>query len=366
MNARSARSNPSPGLTAALMLMASILGGCSARKGGPSPRPNVLLVTIDTLRADHVGCYGYRAAATPTLDGLAARGVRFATAVAHVPLTGPSHTSILTSRTPLGHGVRDNGGYVLPADGAQRGRGLPAGRVPHGRLRLRLSRSKRRFGLDHGFETYDDQLPRGKDARRTAYVERTADRTTDAALRWLDAPRRGRRPRPRSSSGSTTSTPTLPTRRRRSSARGRPRPTTARSPSWTPSSAACCAASTRPGRDAARARHRGPRREPGRARRGHPRHLRLRLDAAGALHPGRARRARRAAWPRPSRGGSTSRRRSSTTRASRRRGMEGRSLRRAASGERLAGRAVLRGVRSTRSSSTAGPRSTPGGRRATS
>jgi arylsulfatase A-like enzyme/tetratricopeptide (TPR) repeat protein len=147
----------------------------------------VLLVTIDTCRADHIGCYGYRVAVTPTLDGLAARGVRFATAVAHVPLTGPSHTSILTSLTPLGHGVRDNGGYVLPAtvrsvaeDFRQAGyrtaafvSGYPL---------------KRRFGLDRGFDVYDDQLPRGKDARRTAYVERTADRTTDAVLRWLDAP----------------------------------------------------------------------------------------------------------------------------------------------------------------------------------
>ena len=72
-------------------------GGCSRRRAPPSARPNVLLVTIDTLRADHLGCYGRAAAATPTLDALAARGVRFATAVAHVPLTGPSHASILTA-----------------------------------------------------------------------------------------------------------------------------------------------------------------------------------------------------------------------------------------------------------------------------
>src|SRR5512135_3920105 len=75
----------------------------------PRTRPNVLLVTIDTLRADHVGCYGDSAAATPVLDALAARGVRFTTAVAHVPLTGPSHASILTGLLPLAHGVRDNG-----------------------------------------------------------------------------------------------------------------------------------------------------------------------------------------------------------------------------------------------------------------
>jgi choline-sulfatase len=176
-----------PALVLALVSLAAACGcGQGGRAAGPSAPPrDVLLVTIDTLRADHLGCYGYRPAHTPTLDGLAARGARFATAVAHAPLTGPSHASILTSHTPLGHGMRDNGGYVLPPevrsvaqDFAEAGyrtaafvSGFPL---------------KRRFGLDRGFETYDDQLPRGKDARRTAYVERTADRTTDAALRWLD------------------------------------------------------------------------------------------------------------------------------------------------------------------------------------
>src|SRR5215208_2687935 len=82
----------------------------------PSERPNVLLVTIDTLRADHLGCYGGQAAMTPAIDGLARRGVRFETAVAHTPLTGPSHASILTGRTPLGHGFRNNSGFVLGPD----------------------------------------------------------------------------------------------------------------------------------------------------------------------------------------------------------------------------------------------------------
>jgi choline-sulfatase len=181
------RSGTAPRLAVALVVLGAVAGGCSARKAQPARRPSVLLVTIDTLRADHVGCYGYRAAATPTLDALAARGVRFATAVAHVPLTGPSHTSILTSRTPLGHGVRDNGSYVLPptvrsvAEDFRQAGYRTAAFVSGYPL-------KRRFGLDRGFGTYDDQLPRGKDARRTAYVERTADRTTDAALRWLNMP----------------------------------------------------------------------------------------------------------------------------------------------------------------------------------
>ncbi|HEX9094436.1 MAG TPA: sulfatase-like hydrolase/transferase, partial [Coriobacteriia bacterium] len=92
------------------------LSGCrrAAPTAAPGGRPNVLLITIDTLRADRVGCYGYAGASTPALDALAARGVRFATAVTHVPLTGPAHASILTGLTPLGHGFRENAGFVLP------------------------------------------------------------------------------------------------------------------------------------------------------------------------------------------------------------------------------------------------------------
>src|SRR5215213_1020518 len=76
---------------------------------GQSPKqPNVLLITIDTLRADRLGCYGYKPAQTPIVDRLAAEGVRFANAVSHVPLTRPSHTSIFTGLYPFQHGIRDN------------------------------------------------------------------------------------------------------------------------------------------------------------------------------------------------------------------------------------------------------------------
>jgi len=175
---------------AAVLLIAS---GCSRQAAPPRSRPNVLLVTIDTQRADRLGCYGYPRAVTPTLDGLAARGARFEVAVAHAPLTAPSHASILTGLTPLGHGVRDNGAYVLPASARsvaedfQQAGYRTAGFVSGFPL-------KRRFGFERGFSVYDDNLPRGKDARRTAYVERTADRTTDAALHWLE--QAGREPAP--------------------------------------------------------------------------------------------------------------------------------------------------------------------------
>ena len=152
------------------------------------PRPNVLLVTIDTLRADHVGCYGHRAAATPVLDALAARGLRFATAVAHAPLTAPSHASILTGLLPLGHGVRDNGSFVLPPSPTTlaevfRDAGYRTAAFVSG---FPLDR---RFGFARGFETYDDRMLRGRDPRRAAYVERTAADVTRAAVDWLRAVR---------------------------------------------------------------------------------------------------------------------------------------------------------------------------------
>lgn len=178
--------------TSALLLPAGI--SCAPRESRPqASRPNVLLVTIDTQRADRIGCYGYPRAVTPSLDGLAARGARFETAVAHAPLTAPSHASILTGLTPVRHGVRDNGAYVLPAGVASVAEDF---RKAGYRTAAFVSGFplKRRFGFDRGFAHYDDHLPRGKDARRTAYVERTADRTTDAALAWLEREAPAREP----------------------------------------------------------------------------------------------------------------------------------------------------------------------------
>ena len=171
-------------LAIGLVLFVVAAAGTALLVVRPRPRPNVLLVTIDTLRADRLGCYGDSAAATPVLDALAARGVRFTTAVAHVPLTAPSHASILTGLLPLGHGVRDNGSFVLPPapttlaevfrDGGYRTAAFVSGfPLDH------------RFGFARGFETYDDRLLRGRDPRRAPYVERTAEEVTRAAGDWI-------------------------------------------------------------------------------------------------------------------------------------------------------------------------------------
>lgn len=178
-------------LVAALVVSVSFLWW--PREAPTASGPNILLVTIDTLRADHVGAYGDSHAATPMLDGLARRGVRFTEAVAEVPLTLPSHASIMTGLTPLRHGIRDNPGFVL------------AGAIPTLAERFKAAGYDtaafvsgfplhRRFGLARGFDLYDDRFPRGDDPTRPPYIERTADETAAAVTAWLG--RRATRPRP--------------------------------------------------------------------------------------------------------------------------------------------------------------------------
>jgi choline-sulfatase len=171
-----------------LILLA--ISGCRQSTSAPAAKehPNVLLVTIDTLRADHLGCYGAANAMTPTLDALAKRGVRFETALSHAPLTGPSHASILTGRTPPGHGFRNNGGYVLAPTLRTAAEDFKQAGYRTGAF-VSAFPLDRRFGFDRGFDIYEDHLPRGNDRRRTPYVERKAGATTDATLRWLGAPK---------------------------------------------------------------------------------------------------------------------------------------------------------------------------------
>ena len=95
-----------------LVTAVAVLVGVAACGRGQKPR-NVLVVTLDTLRADHVGSYGYGAAKTPTLDALAARGARFASATTTTPLTLSAHSSLFTGTFPPHHGVHDNTGFYV-------------------------------------------------------------------------------------------------------------------------------------------------------------------------------------------------------------------------------------------------------------
>src|SRR6185436_19566387 len=118
---------------------------------------NILLITLDTLRADHLSCYGSKSVSTPNIDALAARGVRFAQAVAQVPLTTPSHASILTGAYPQIHKLRDNGEFVL--DGSiptlatlTRDAGFDTAAF------IGAAVLNHHFGLRRGFDHYGDNL----------------------------------------------------------------------------------------------------------------------------------------------------------------------------------------------------------------
>jgi arylsulfatase A-like enzyme/tetratricopeptide (TPR) repeat protein len=158
-------------------------------------RHNILLVTIDTLRADRL-----QRGFTPTLDALASRSVSFANARTVAPLTLPAHASIMTGVLPPVHGVRLNGARLVgPSPGQPAPPALPAESArPARTLASRLKDAgyqtgavvgafvlDRRFGLDAGFEMYDDRIPRDPEALDRLSAERRAASVVDAAVAWL-------------------------------------------------------------------------------------------------------------------------------------------------------------------------------------
>jgi len=152
------------------------------------PGLSVLLVTVDTLRADALGAYGQAGAATPWIDRLAREGVRFERAHAHNVVTLPSHANILSGRYPFGHGIRDNSGFRFPAGTPTLASILKAAGWRTGAFVSAFPLDSR-FGLDEGFEAYDDRL--GGREIRTAFLipQRAGTATVDAALAWQGAHR---------------------------------------------------------------------------------------------------------------------------------------------------------------------------------
>lgn len=150
----------------------------------PSPRgPNVLLVTIDTLRADYVGAYGRAQAETPTLDALAAEGVLFEQAMATAPITLPSHTSILTGLYPPRHGVRHNAVHVLREELRTIAEVFHDAGYATGAFVAAEVLSKD-FGLSQGFDEYDDQMGAERSSS-SGFAERKATAVSDVAIDWL-------------------------------------------------------------------------------------------------------------------------------------------------------------------------------------
>ena len=175
---------------AALFMLgaASCTGATDDESGADSvafagPNTNLLLVTLDTTRADRIGVYGHAQAVTPRIDELAARGIRFERAYAHAPVTLPTHASLLTGTLPPEHGIRDNGRKALGTElttlaeifsehGFRTGAFVSA---------IALDGS---FGLDRGFDVYDDDLNSGA-SMVGRVLDRPASAVVDSALAWL-------------------------------------------------------------------------------------------------------------------------------------------------------------------------------------
>jgi choline-sulfatase len=167
------------------LLLAALVAASAAAAAAP---PNVVLVTLDTTRADHLGAYGWPHARTPNLDALAQRGTRFERCDTAAPITLPSHATILTGLYPPRHGVRDNSTFTL-ADRFETVTESLAGAGFDTAAVVSAVVLGRRHGLAQGFRTYDDDLGPGH-AGATRVGERPAGATTDAALAAL----RGLRP----------------------------------------------------------------------------------------------------------------------------------------------------------------------------
>lgn len=149
--------------------------------------PNVLFIIVDTLRPDHLGCYGYSQIKTPNIDGLAREGTLFKNVVSQAPLTFPSHCSLFTSTYPQMNFMRDNGNQRLGKNNITLAERLQDnGYTTAAFIGTFVLDSK--FGLDQGFQTYDDQMQKVTEKRVIKMMdedERKADKVTAAAVNWL-------------------------------------------------------------------------------------------------------------------------------------------------------------------------------------
>src|SRR5437660_5055761 len=172
----------------ALALCVAVAGLVSAQvRTKPSP-PNVFLITIDTLRADHVHCYGYEKIKTPALDALAADGVRFSQAFTPSPITNTSHTTILTGLLPSSHGVTD---FAIPLASSHatwaellKGKGYHTGAFIGAVI---LDSKSLAPGLDRGFDFYDKFPEHPLTKSRFGRVERRGMDVVQHAEKWMNA-----------------------------------------------------------------------------------------------------------------------------------------------------------------------------------
>ena len=161
-------------------------GGTPAARAVPRGERSLLLVTVDTTRPDRLEPYGSETVATPHLAALAAQGVTFEQAFAVAPITLVAHTSILSGLDPPRHGVRNNGLHYVPDDVETLAERLAARGWATAAF-VSAAVLDRRYGLDQGFEVYDDDLSAGRERHPRMVADRPAEATVAAASSWLDA-----------------------------------------------------------------------------------------------------------------------------------------------------------------------------------
>src|SRR6266852_5654551 len=174
------------GLLAALLIFPLLASAADP----PNNPPNVVLITIDTVRPDHLGCYGYKFIETPYLDALAAAGVRFTNAYTPVPITLPAHSVMLTGTYPMRTGMHDFSGNRLNASQPTLATLLHAKGYTTGAV-LGSAVLDSRFGLNRGFDFYYDHFDFSRlDERNIDAMMRPGNEVVNHALSWLEVNRR--------------------------------------------------------------------------------------------------------------------------------------------------------------------------------
>lgn len=175
-------------LVIAAALVAVAAGAIVALRGGgsaPSRTTPVILISIDTLRSDHLPAYGYQGVSTPNLDAFRADAILYERAYSHCPLTLPSHASMLTGLLPADHGIRDNIGFTL----AEKVPSLPALLKSNGYATGAAVSAfvlRKGTGIARGFDAYDDEVEPIGTSQIISRVQRPGGETVAAARKWLD------------------------------------------------------------------------------------------------------------------------------------------------------------------------------------
>ncbi len=162
------------------------MAGCGSTQNiGPYPGAPVILISIDTLRADRLPMYGYRSGSTPVLDQLRSESIVFDDVYSHYPLTLPAHASLLTGQLPTRHGVRDNLGYALPSDTP-----TLAARFKSAGYRTGAAVSayvlRHQTGIAGGFDFFDDAIEIAGTGESLADSQRDGRIAVDALANWID------------------------------------------------------------------------------------------------------------------------------------------------------------------------------------